>query len=104
MPRKGQKLSARVWLLTFQLFQVAEHTLLLSNQWRLQVLRLRVAAKQVYRCLNNKGIVLDLTNYFISAPEEGLQCLLTSTKLLWFMLHCEKEPRERVADGKHVEH
>lgn len=93
------------------LLQVAEHTLLLSKQWRLQV-RLRVAAEQVYRCLSNKGMVLDLTNYFISAPEEGLQCLvwgsqtllLTSTKLVWFMLHYEKEPRERVADGKHVEH
>lgn len=91
-------------MMFLKLSQVAEHTLLLSNQWRLQVGRLRVAAKQIYRCLNNKGMVLDLTNYFISAPEEGLQCLLTSTKLLWFMLHYEKEPRERAADGRHVEH
>lgn len=95
-----------------ELLQVAELTLLLSNQCGLHEVRLRVAAELAYRCLNNKGTVLDLTNYFISAPEEGLQCLvwgsqtllLTSTKLVWFMLHHEKEPRERVADGKHVEH
>lgn len=95
-----------------ELLQVAEHIRLLFNQGRLQEVRLRVAAEQVCRCLNNKGIVLDLTNYFISAPEEGLQCLmwgsqtllLTSTELVWFALHYEKKPSERVADGKHVEH
>lgn len=99
-------------MMFLELLQVAEHTLLLCNQWRLQELRLTVAAEQVYRCPNKKGIMLDLTNHFISAPEEGLQCLvwgsqtllLTSTKLLWFVLHCEKEPSECAADGKHVEH
>lgn len=99
-------------MMFLELSEVAEHTLLLSHQWRLQEVRLRGAAELVYRCLTNKGMLLDLTNHFISAPEEGLQCLvwgsqpllLRSTTLLWFMLHCEKEPRERVADGKHVEH
>lgn len=98
-------------MMFLELSQVAEYTLILSKQWRLQEVRLRVAAEQVYRCLTKEGTVLDLTNYFISAPEEGRQCLvwgsqtlLTSTKLVWFVLHCEKEPRERVADGKHVEH
>lgn len=102
--KKVKKLFAGVWLLMFlgQL-QVAELTLLLSDQRRLRL---------AYRCLNHKGMVLDVTNYFISAPEEGLQCLvwgsqtlpLTSPKLVWLMLHHEKEPRESVADGKHVEH
>lgn len=59
-----------------------EHTLLLSNQCTLQELRLRVAAEQVHRCLNNKGIVLDLINYLISAPEQGLQCLVWGTHSL----------------------
>lgn len=62
-------------MMSLDLLEVAEHTLLLSHQCRLQELR-RVAAEQVYRCHHNKGIVLDLTNYFISAPEEGLQCLV----------------------------
>lgn len=82
MPKKGQKsIYSSLAPDVSGAITGGEHTLLLSNQCTLQV-RLRVAAEQVHRCLNNKEIVLDLINYFISAPEQGLQCLVWGTHTL----------------------
>lgn len=47
-----------------------------SIDFSLVQVRLRAAAEELYRCLNNKEITLDLTNHFSSSPEKGLQWVM----------------------------